>query len=72
MLELIRLFFLSYFKEFTFLKFHLICFKDDKSYIQNIEDEINNVEKFIIILIDIIKARIKLLLMERKWFFQRT
>lgn len=50
MLELIRLFFLSYFKEFTFLKFHLICFKDNQSFIQNIEDEINNVDKFKIML----------------------
>lgn len=50
MLELIRLIFLSYFKEFTFLRFHLICFRDDRSYIQNIEDEIKNVEKFKIML----------------------
>lgn len=50
MLELIRLFFLSYFKEFTFLRFHLICFRDNQSFIQNIEDEIKNVEKFKIML----------------------
>lgn len=50
MLELIRLFFLSYFKEFTFLRFHLICFRDNQSFIQNIEDEIENVEKFKIML----------------------
>lgn len=50
MLELIRLIFLSYFKEFTFLRFYVICFRDNKSYIQNIEDKIYDVDKFKIML----------------------
>lgn len=50
MLDLIRLFFLTYFKDFTFQRFYLICFRDNKSYIQNIEDEIKDVNKFKIML----------------------
>lgn len=50
MLELIRIIFLSYFKEFTFLRFYIICFRDNESYTQNIEDKIENIEKFKIML----------------------
>lgn len=50
MIELIRLFFLSYFKDFTFLRFYLICFRGSKSFTQNIEDKIDNVERFKIML----------------------